>query len=349
MVQTASISVVIPLFNKVNCIERAIRSILDQTSPCSEIIVVDDGSTDGGHRIVESIKDNRLRLFRQQNGGPSAARNKGIEEAGGDLIAFLDADDEWKPWLLEVILGLWTKHSEAGAYATAYEIQEPDGYMYIPSFKEIPPAPWEGIIPNYFRSSLYYNPMWTSAVTVRREIFDEVGRFVLCPGKGQDAELWARIALRYPIAFSWRVGAVYHREAENRRDTVFTSVFTSDSFEQAMRSLGVPSHFHPYVEEFVAKEKLIAASRYIMNGQSRIARRILKSFNTHRFLKQKLWWWFWSMLPHRLVSFALHSKQRLRTCLRLWSRKLCPREKSVSLERRIAANPTQYQSSNRNI
>jgi glycosyltransferase involved in cell wall biosynthesis len=138
VVPGASISVVIPLFNKDNYIERAIRSILDQTSPCSEIVVVDDGSTDGGHRIVESIEDYRIRLFRQQNQGCSAARNKGIEEARGELVAFLDADDEWKPWFLEVILGLWTKHSEAGAYATTYEIQEPDGYTYIPSYKEIP-------------------------------------------------------------------------------------------------------------------------------------------------------------------------------------------------------------------
>lgn len=349
MVQGASISVVIPLFNKGNCIERAIRSILDQTSPCSEIVVVDDGSTDGGHRIIESFKDYRLRLFRQENQGPSAARNKGIEEAHGDLIAFLDADDEWKPWFLEVILGLWTKHSEAGAYATAYEVQDPDGYRYIPSYKEIPPAPWEGIIPNYFRSLLYCYPVWTSAVTIRREVFDEVGRFVLCPGLGQDNELWARIALRYPIAFSWRIGAVYHKEAENRRcKTVFTTVFASDSFERAIRSQDVPPHILPDAREFLARAKLGAASRYIVNGQSKIARRILKSCKTRHFFKRKFWWWFWSMLPHRLVIFAFHSKQRLRMYFRLWSRKLSPREKSVSVEQQITANPTQYQSSERN-
>lgn len=65
-----SISVVIPLFNKRNCIGHTIRSALNQTVPCGEIIVVDDGSTDGGHRVVESIRDARIRLFRQENQDP---------------------------------------------------------------------------------------------------------------------------------------------------------------------------------------------------------------------------------------------------------------------------------------
>ncbi len=79
----ASVSVVIPLFNKGNCIGRAIRSALDQTVPCGEIIVIDDGSTDGGHRVVERMGDRRITLFRQQNQGCSAARNKGIAAAHG--------------------------------------------------------------------------------------------------------------------------------------------------------------------------------------------------------------------------------------------------------------------------
>lgn len=324
MIPATSISVVIPLFNKGSCIARAIRSVLDQTVPCSDIVVVDDGSTDGGHRVVEGIEDGRIRLLWQQNQGPSAARNKGIEEAHGELIAFLDADDEWKPWFLESIVQLWAKHSEAGAYATAYEIQEPDGHVYTLPYREIPPSPWEGIIPNYFRSTLWHNPVWTSAVVIRREALRTVGGFVLCPGIGQDVELWARIALRYPIAFTWRVGAVYHRGAENRRcETVFTHVFASDSFERAMRNLGVAPRVLPDVKEFLAKEKLEAASRYILDGQSRLGRKMLKSCKTRRFLKRKLWWWFWSLLPSSLVSLAWHGKRCFRGCIRSWNRKRC--------------------------
>ncbi len=320
----ASISVVVPLCNKATCIGRAIRSIQEQTVPCREILVVDDGSTDGGHRVVEGIQDPRIKLLRQPNQGCSAARNRGIAEAQGKLIAFLDADDEWKPWFLEIIVSLWTHHSEAGAYATAYEIREPDGRVHTPSYREIPPAPWEGIIPNYFRSSLWVNPMWTSAVAIRREVFDTVGRFVLCPGVGEDAELWGRIALRYPIAFCWRIGAVYHREAENRFcETVFTHVFASDCFERAMRSQEVPPHLLPDAREFLARERLTAASRYILNGQPRTARALLRNCKTRRLLPQKLWWWFWSLLPSKLVRLAWCGKRWVRKCLRSWNPGLC--------------------------
>lgn len=325
MVSAASISVVVPLFNKGNCIGRAIRSVLDQTVPCKEILVVDDGSTDGGHRVVEGIEDRRIRLFRQENQGPSAARNKGIEEARGELVAFLDADDEWKPWFLESILNLWATYAEAGAYATAYEIREPDGSVRIPSFREIPPAPWEGIIPNFFRSAIRNRPVWTSAVVIRREVFDTIGRFVLCRGVGEDAELWGRIALRYPIAFSWRIGAVYHMEAENRRwGFMVTNVFASDCFERAMRNQKVPAHILPDVREFLAHKKLVAASRYVVTGQSKIARSILKNCKTRRFLGRKLWWWFWSWLPVGLVNLAWRSKRRYRACVSLRNRRLDP-------------------------
>ena len=90
------ISVVIPLYNKEKQIKRTLQSVLTQTFQDFEIVIVNDGSTDNSTIEVEKIKDSRIRLIHQENAGVSAARNKGIEEAKYELIAFLDADDEWK-------------------------------------------------------------------------------------------------------------------------------------------------------------------------------------------------------------------------------------------------------------
>ena len=95
------ISVVIPLYNKEHQIAETLRSVLEQTFQDFEVVIVDDGSTDKSSEEALKIRDPRIRFVRQENAGVSAARNRGIEEARFDLIAFLDADDRWKPEYLQ--------------------------------------------------------------------------------------------------------------------------------------------------------------------------------------------------------------------------------------------------------
>ena len=102
----SAVTVVIPLFNKVHEVSRTLESVLQQSSPPVAVVVVDDGSTDGGDRIVEQHSDPRVRLIRQPNAGPGPARNRGIDEASTDLVALIDADDEWLPGFLETALQL---------------------------------------------------------------------------------------------------------------------------------------------------------------------------------------------------------------------------------------------------
>lgn len=97
------ISVVIPLYNKEKQIAKTLQTVLDQTCQDFEIVIVNDGSTDGSVGEIKKITDSRIRLINQKNGGVSAARNRGIEEAKGEHIAFLDADDMWNRDYLKTI------------------------------------------------------------------------------------------------------------------------------------------------------------------------------------------------------------------------------------------------------
>jgi glycosyltransferase involved in cell wall biosynthesis len=112
-----TVSCVIPAYNAERFIDRAIKSVLEQSRPPDEIIVVDDGSTDGTAAALESY-GSRLRVVRQENEGPAAARNRGIELAAGELICFQDADDEWHREKLAKQLVLLNARSELGVCIT---------------------------------------------------------------------------------------------------------------------------------------------------------------------------------------------------------------------------------------
>src|SRR5437667_8237163 len=113
------VSVIVPLFNKAPYIERALSSVAAQTHRDFELIVVDDGSTDEGPRIVEAFTDLPIHLISQENAGPGAARNRGLELAQGELVAFLDADDEWLPNYLSESVRLLDEYGPGVAAITS--------------------------------------------------------------------------------------------------------------------------------------------------------------------------------------------------------------------------------------
>ena len=107
------ISVVIPLYNKEPIIKKTLNSVLSQDYSDFEVVVVDDGSTDNSVALVESIGDPRIRLIKQENGGPSKARNTGVKNAKGNWILFIDADDEMLPETLNYFSSLISKVADA--------------------------------------------------------------------------------------------------------------------------------------------------------------------------------------------------------------------------------------------
>ncbi len=307
------VTAVIPLYNKGMHIARALGSALAQTVGGLEVIVVDDGSTDGGHLVVERCGDPRVRLIRQENRGVSLARNRGIAEASGDIIAFLDADDAWKPDFVKTILRLRDDWPQAGAYATSYTVVRQDGSLYHPRFSRRALKPgYEGILDNYWAASCRDLPVWTSAVAVRRDVFDRAGLFPPGVPSGEDMDMWARIAIHSRFAYACREMAWYYQNAENRAttnkavDRVVRPVIRT--VEDAMADGRIPRAMWADAREFLNVTRINRANRFVEAAQYREARALLREVRTGRLLDRKL--------RTYLHTFREHPLYRLVKCIK---------------------------------
>lgn len=196
------ISVVIPLYNKEKQIRATLESVLAQTFSDYEIIIVNDGSTDRSAEEAALVHDSRIRLIHQKNTGVSAARNRGIEAARGEFIAFLDADDRWKPEYLQTQYELTQRYPECSVFACNYEFVDAQGQVRSTIIRKLPFLGEHGMLSNYFEVASCSNPpLWTSAVMVRKESILSIGGFPLGIKSGEDLLTWARLACRFRIAF----------------------------------------------------------------------------------------------------------------------------------------------------
>jgi GT2 family glycosyltransferase len=200
-----SISVVIPTYNRSAFLATAVASIRTQTYPCAEIIIVDDGSTDDTAQVTAALGAG-IRYVRQANAGPAAARNRGIREARGDWVAFLDTDDRWLPEKLCKQVEIVRRDPSITLVSADMAIEDDDGVCWMTSnfahrglqsmFADLDGGP----VPNAPALLLKINYINTSTVLARRDVllkmngFDERLRF------GEDLELWLRIAAMHPVA-----------------------------------------------------------------------------------------------------------------------------------------------------
>ena len=201
-----SFSVVIPLWNKKAAIGQTVASVLAQTWPDLELVVVDDGSTDGSADALAGFDDPRLRIVRQANAGAGPARNRGIAESRHAWIAFLDADDRWAPDHLAELDRIRRAEPDAALIGTAFAVRHQDGFDLSdegqPRIERI----------RYFeRSAQGWPPFCASSAAIPRRTFEQLGGFG--PERtNQDVMYFARIALEGAVAFSSRVTAVYLRD-----------------------------------------------------------------------------------------------------------------------------------------
>jgi glycosyltransferase involved in cell wall biosynthesis len=191
----ATVSVVIPVCNNEAYIAAAVRSVLAQTRPPTEIIVVDDGSTDGTASALEPYRSS-VKYVYQQNRGEPAARNRGVREAKSEHVAFLDADDLWLPTKLELQLDYLRAHAHCALVYTDMSTFDEHGIidasvkdrfrMTLPSGR---------IFPALFMRALF----GSGSVIFRKECVDKVGYFDEDLLVGSDYEMWLRIARHFEL------------------------------------------------------------------------------------------------------------------------------------------------------
>ena len=186
------VSVIIPTYNRAEKVIRAITSVLEQTFSDFEILVIDDGSTDGTQETVSRLKGPINYIAHPSNRGVSAARNTGIINSNAPLIAFLDSDDHWLPEKLQVQTEFFQTNTRILVCQTE-EIWIRNGRRVNPMKKHLKPSG------NIFEPSLKLCLVSPSAVMLRRSVFDEIGLFDESLPACEDYDLWLRIGCQHPV------------------------------------------------------------------------------------------------------------------------------------------------------
>ncbi len=189
-----AVSVVIPVYNGAHLISASLESVFNQTFQDFEVLVVDDGSTDGTRELLQTFEP-QVRVFHQPNGGASSARNHAIRQARGEFIAFLDGDDLWEPRKLELQVETLRAHPESGLCSTECVCFDEKREWPLHLLANVPDA---GMV---FDLLLVDHCVTTSAVMVRRACLDDVGCFDESLRGAEDYNLFLRLAKKYPFRF----------------------------------------------------------------------------------------------------------------------------------------------------
>lgn len=308
-------SVIIPAYNAENFVATAIQSVLRQTNPNFEIIVVDDGSADYTKNAVLQISDARINYIYQENSGVSVARNTGIKNASGEYICFLDADDEWLPEHLETVNTLVEKYPDASVYATGYQIRLTTGKL-IPRTEQLLSSVAEESFSsvNGFEQIFRYGYlMHTNSVCFKKEAVQKAGYFEPGIRNGEDDDMWYRLLAYYNVAFSKKMTTIYNRANSGataktnlaqdwvflkRVDTIIASPEVTDERKESLRRL-------------LELKKLTQIRQELLAGKKRGAVGKLLSLN-HSILPRKKYVETWAALaiPHKLLKRKVENRDR---------------------------------------
>lgn len=202
-----SVGVVIPTYNSADIVTTAIESALAQSPPPAQVVVVDDGSTDGTPAALQKYAG-RIECVRKSNGGPAAARNVGLARLATDIVVFLDADDFLLPGALECRRSLLASADAAWAYTDGWLEDELGVRQRLSALYPPPGGRADGGI---FAGLLRHNFICVDAAVARLALVRELGDFDETIRGTEDWDLWLRLAARHPVRWSPQPTFVYRR------------------------------------------------------------------------------------------------------------------------------------------
>lgn len=286
MSQPPRVSVVIPCYNAENYVAATLRSVLAQQACELEVIVVDDGSSDGSAARVER-EFPQVRLLRLTNGGVATARNAGIASAHGDWIAFCDADDIWLPGKLAAqFQAMAATPDDCRMSYTAWHVwpsvaPEPEAALLERLLAEPTGGAWAGATGWLYPELLLDCEVWTSTVLMHRSVLDEVGRFDPSLRIGEDYDLWLRASRVTRIERVARPLALYRKHVASITRGVQTANYRGQVVQHALDRWGYAgpdgrTADEATVSRMLAKTWSDYAAAQLAAGQTRAARRSLR-------------------------------------------------------------------------
>ncbi|MGV3460868.1 MAG: glycosyltransferase family 2 protein [Flavobacterium sp.] len=199
-------SVIVSLYNKEAYIKATLDSILAQGYQDYEVIITDDGSTDGSASIVKQFTDPRIKYYRKDNEGASAARNFGVKMAAGEYFAFLDADDIWYPDHLEAMVKCIAAMPHLKVFASLLKVQNRYGF-YEPVYTNLTKAPLQEA--DFFKASFARTILSGSTTVMHRSAVNFIGDFDTSLKTAEDTDYWIRAGLTYKIGVINKITACH--------------------------------------------------------------------------------------------------------------------------------------------
>jgi len=307
------ISTIITAFNSERYLARAIKSVVAQKfSFKSEIIVINDGSTDKTEEIAKSYKN--INYYAKNNGGPSSARNLGINKSNYDLICFLDADDYWEPNKLKFQVESFNKNKEASIFTCNSNIIKNDsivGTLNNPEKVFLKKNLKSGIVKNYLRKNGRYNFHQPSSIMVKKELFEKYGFFSDKYIGVEDSEIFMRWVLNDEIIYYQNdILSNYETSNPNSLTKNFSS-WSKNHFSYWMDLEDkIPENSTQKSIFFEMRKNTLLSSIFVLikNFQPLLARNLLLKHFTLLFSFRWIYIFLITLIPNQILKITKYVK-----------------------------------------